>query len=155
MIKIKRIAEYSTGINIPDTILLWRFSNPNILQERCKFNLYWQHAHIPVKLQTGNFQTLLSQGILLIAPDYASIRGYYFNHKVLTRYLISLDDGIYLFIVRVQDGPGLRHFIRSVVDYPHIIILSFWQHNKRRISNWNIPNILSAYLNDVSENCHL
>ena len=29
----------------------------------------------------------------LITPGYAAIWVYYFNHKVLTRYLISLDDG--------------------------------------------------------------
>ena len=31
--------------------------------------------------------------IPLITPGYAAIWVYYFNHKVLTRYLISLDDG--------------------------------------------------------------
>ncbi len=62
--------------------------------------------------------------IQLIAPDYAAIRIYHLNHEVVTRYLVRLDDGTYLIIIRVQYGPGLRNVIRSIMDYPHVIILT-------------------------------
>jgi hypothetical protein len=75
-----------------------------------------------------------SNGPSLGTPDYTAIGAGYFDHKILTGNLISLNDGIYLFIERVQNGPGLRDFILSIMHYPHIITLYFLEINKRRIS---------------------
>ena len=98
-----------------------------------------------------NSQAIVITSVMLTAPDYASIRGCYFNHEVVCWYLISLDDCTYLLVVRVQNGPRLRNVIRFVVNDPHIIPSLLGNINQRHVSNCNSLNMICSVLSDVTE----
>lgn len=65
-----------------------------LLAVACSWNLRLVISELLKQLSSYEIRCPLPAIISLITPDYFAIRVYYFNRKVLARYLIRLDDGM-------------------------------------------------------------